>query len=151
MLAYHSMPLREQRISAVKRRNAWRRAIRQIGVVFVSFGIGGFAFSIYTGRAEVLQVLLLAIVLNVAGLMAINYSIETEEEETHADLTEQSSAESFDYIDEAEQSELPQQASGRERLRCIVPGLKAAVGKARVEWRRRCAPKIPRLGRTDDD
>jgi hypothetical protein len=70
------------RISAVKRRNAWRRAIREVGVLFVAFGLGDFAFTIFTGKAKLLPVLFLAILLNVAGLLAINYSIETEEEET---------------------------------------------------------------------
>jgi hypothetical protein len=70
-------------ISAIKRRNAWRRAIRQVGVLFVAIGLGNFAFTIFRGKFEFLQALFLAIFLNVAGILAINYSIETEEEETH--------------------------------------------------------------------
>jgi hypothetical protein len=73
------------RISAVKRRNAWRRALREVGVLFVAFGLGDFAFTIFKGNVDeplqVLQALFLAIFLNVAGLLAINYSIKTEEEE----------------------------------------------------------------------
>jgi|SRR5580704_16291634 hypothetical protein len=69
-------------ISAVKRRNEWRRAIRQVGVLFVAFGLGDFAFAIFRGKFEFLQALFLAVFLNVAGILAINYSIETEEEET---------------------------------------------------------------------
>ena len=70
------------RISAVKRRNAWRRAVRQIGVLFVAFGLGDFAFTIFRGKFELLQALFLAIFLNVTGILAINYSIDTEEDET---------------------------------------------------------------------
>jgi hypothetical protein len=73
------------RISAVKRRNAWRRALREVGVLFVAFGLGDFAFTIFKGNVDeplqVLQALFLAIFLNVAGLLAINFSIKTEEEE----------------------------------------------------------------------
>jgi hypothetical protein len=73
------------RISAVKRRNAWRRAVRQIGILFVAFGLGDFAFTIFRGKFEMLQALFLAIFLNVTGILAINYSIDTEEVEHEAD------------------------------------------------------------------
>ena len=71
------------RLSAVKRRNAWRRAVREVGILFVAIGLGNFAFTIFRGKFEFLQALFLAIFLNVAGLLAINYSIETEEEEAN--------------------------------------------------------------------
>jgi hypothetical protein len=79
------------RISAVQRRNAWRHAIRKVGVLFVAFGLGGFANTIFSAKAELLPVLFLAILLNVAGLLAINFSIETEEEdgETQETLCEE--------------------------------------------------------------
>ena len=77
------------RISAVKRRNAWRRAIRQVGVLFVAFGLGDFAFTIFRGKFEFLQALFLAVFLNVAGILAINYSIDTEEDETEEKTAEE--------------------------------------------------------------
>jgi len=81
------------RISAVKRRNAWRRATREVGVLFVAFGLGEFAFTIFKGTFELLQALFLAVFLNVAGLLAINYSIETEEEETAEEANEEANEE----------------------------------------------------------
>jgi hypothetical protein len=69
------------RISAVKRRNAWRHAIREVGVLFVAFGLGDFAYTIFSGKADLLPVLFLEILLNVAGLLAIKFSIGTEEED----------------------------------------------------------------------
>jgi hypothetical protein len=52
-----------------------------VGVLFVAFGLGDFAYTIFSGKAELLPVLFLAIFLNVVGLLAINFSIETEEED----------------------------------------------------------------------
>jgi hypothetical protein len=114
------------RISAVKRRNAWRRAIREVGVLFVAFGLGDFAFTIFKGNAELLPVLFLAILLNVGGLLAINYSIETEEEET-VELP----------LDEIREEGEPQEVSIGELFITSGQKLKTAVEKARAEWRRR--------------
>jgi hypothetical protein len=88
-------------ISGVKRRNAWRRAIRDVGVLFVAFGLCNFAYTIFRGifdkPLQVLQALFLAIFLTVAGLLAINYAIETEEkeggEETDTDTDDQTADE----------------------------------------------------------
>jgi hypothetical protein len=96
-------------ISAVKRRNAWRRAIREVGVLFVAFGLGDFVFTIFKGNVEeplpVLQVLFLAIFLNVAGLLAINYSIETEEEEMADETYERSLEDNAEPQTEVRESE----------------------------------------------
>ena len=103
------------KISAVKRRNAWRHAIREIGVLFVAFGLGNFAYTIFSGKSELLPALFLAILLNVAGLLAINFSIETEEE---TDVRAQEEAlEEWEYpapLQEDQQVSLL--ASGRQRL-----------------------------------
>jgi hypothetical protein len=93
------------RISAVKRRNAWRRAIRQVGVLFVAFGLVDFAFTIFRGKFEFLQALFLAIFLNVAGILAINYSIDTEEEETDEPVDLQSQV-SVEKVKETPQKEV---------------------------------------------
>jgi hypothetical protein len=117
------------RISAVKRRNAWRRAIREVGVLFVAFGLGDFAFAIFKGAAEFLPVLFLAILLNVAGLLAIDYSIDTEEEETVEGA-----------LDDIRKKEEPQEASIGELFITSGQRLKGAVEKARAEWKRRRPP-----------
>lgn len=69
----------------MRKRNAWRLAIREVGVLFVAFALGNFAYTIFQGvldkPVQVLQALFLAIFLTVAGLLAVDYSIETEEEE----------------------------------------------------------------------
>jgi hypothetical protein len=114
------------RISAVRRRNAWRRATREVGVLFVAFGLGDFALTIFKGNSELLPVLFLAILLNVAGLLAINYSIETEEEET-VELP----------LDEIREEVEPQEVSIGELLITSGQKLKTAVEKARTEWKRR--------------
>jgi hypothetical protein len=119
------------RISAVKRRNAWRRAIREVGVLFVAFGLGDFACTIFKGKMEVLPVLFLAILLNVAGLLAINYSIETEEEETDQE-TPQGTPEGA----QKKTREAKKEVIGRERFATIRRRLKGAIDQTRADWRR---------------
>jgi hypothetical protein len=123
------------RISAVKRRNAWRRAIREVGVLFVAFGLSNFAFTIFKGKIEeplpVLQAIFLAIFLNVTGLLAINYSIQTEEEETGEEAT----AETFGEIVE------PQKGGGVESLGSMGRRLKDLIGETLAELRSRYPAK----------
>jgi hypothetical protein len=119
------------RISAVKRRNAWRRAIREVGVLFVAFGLGDFAFTIFRGNSELLPVLFLAILLSVAGLLSINYSIETEEEET----VERA-------LEEIREEEEPQEVSVGESFATIKRRLIDTVERTRAEWSRRYWPDI---------
>jgi hypothetical protein len=106
---------RMAKISAVKRRNAWRQAIREVGVLFVAFGLGDFAYTIFSGKAELLPALFLAILLNVAGLLAINFSIETEEE-TDAKAHE-APLEEWEYPEpQREAQQVSLLASSRRRL-----------------------------------
>jgi hypothetical protein len=106
---------RMAKISAVKRRNAWRQAIREVGVLFVAFGLGDFAYTIFSGKAELLPALFLAILLNVAGLLAINFSIETEEE-TDA-KTHEAPLEEWEYPEpQREAQQVSLLASSRRRL-----------------------------------
>jgi hypothetical protein len=80
-------------IPSVRKRNAWRFAIRKVGVLFVAFGLGNFAYTIFQGvldkPVQVLLALFLAIFLMVAGLLAVDYSIETEEEEDEEQIDAQ--------------------------------------------------------------
>jgi hypothetical protein len=117
------------RISAVKRRNAWRHAIREVGVLFVAFGLGDFAYTIFSGKAELLPVLFLAILLNVAGLFAINFSIETEEETDKA--TQEVSWEEWGEIESRNEE-------GPERwLGSISRKLMDAIPERLAKWKHR--------------
>jgi hypothetical protein len=100
-----------------------------VGVLFVAFGLGDFAFTIFRGNSELLPVLFLAILLSVAGLLAINYSIETEEEETVERV-----------LEEIREEEEPQEASIGELFIMSGQRLKTAVEEARAEWKRRHPP-----------
>jgi hypothetical protein len=123
------------RISAVKRRNAWRRAIREVGVLFVAFGLGDFAYTIFSGKAELLPVLFLAILLNVAGLLAINFSIETEEED----------GETQETLSEEWEQRLPQEERGLEKwFGTTSRRLVDAIHKFLAELKHRQRPTKPR-------
>jgi hypothetical protein len=123
------------RISAVKRRNAWRHAIREVGVLFVAFGLGNFAYTIFSGKAELLPVLFLAILLNVTGLLAINFSIETEGETDKA--KQEVSWEEWEEIES-------QNEKGPERwLGSISRKLLDVIHERLAKWKHRQHPRWP--------